>query len=70
MAVNSILTKAYAVNIYRYGNRSFATIPTEYHEPVKQYAALNLTLSEIDNALAKGYISEQEYNDTLAYIPQ
>jgi hypothetical protein len=70
MAVNSLLVKAYAVNIYRYGNRVFESIPVEYHEAVKQYAALNLTLAEIDNALAKGFISEQEYTDTLAYIAQ
>lgn len=63
-----ILIKAYAVNIYRYGNRTFETIPTEYAEPVKQYAGTNLTLQEIDNALAKEYITEQEYTDTLAYV--
>lgn len=70
MAVISLLVKAYAVNIYRYGNRTFATIPAEYHEPVKQYAGQNLELSEIDQALAKQYITEQEYNETLAYIPK
>jgi len=68
MAVNNLLVKAYAVNIYRYGNRTFATIPAEYHEPVKQYAATNFTLAEIDNALAQGYITEQEYQETLSYI--
>lgn len=70
MAVNNLLVKAYAVNIYRYGNRTFESIPVEYHQPVKQYAAINFTLAEIDNALAKGYITEQEYTDTLAYITQ
>jgi len=63
-----ILVKAYAVNIYKYGNRKFETIPTEYHEPVKQYAGENFTLQEIDNAIAKEYITEQEYSDTLAYV--
>ncbi|NNU85344.1 hypothetical protein ETC05_16525 [Geobacillus sp. BMUD] len=67
MAVNNLLVKAYAINIYRYGNRTFSTIPAEYHEPVKQYAATNFTLDEIDNALAKGYITQQEYDETLAY---
>lgn len=62
-----ILVKAYAVNIYKYGNRKFESIPVEYHEPVKQYAGTNLTLQEIDNALAKEYITEQEYTETLAY---
>jgi hypothetical protein len=68
MAVNNLLVKAYAINIYRYGNRTFSTIPAEYHEPVKQYAAANFTLEEIDNALAKGYITQQEYDETLAYV--
>lgn len=62
-----ILVKAYAVNIYRYGNRTFDTIPTEYHSYVKQYAGENFSLTEIDEALAKGYITEQEYTETLAY---
>jgi hypothetical protein len=70
MAVISLLTKAYAVNIYRYGNRTFASIPAEYHEPVKQYAGENFTLYDIDQALAKGYITEQEYSETLAYVPE
>ncbi|KJR48385.1 hypothetical protein UF75_1183 [Desulfosporosinus sp. I2] len=69
MAVNSLLTKAYAVNIYRYGNRTFASIPADYHTPVKQYAAENFSLSDIDQALANGYITEQEYTETLAYVP-
>lgn len=66
MAINNLLTKAYAVNIYKYGNRRFISIPTEYVEPVKEYAGKNFTLQEIDNALVKEYITEQEYTDTLA----
>lgn len=62
-----ILVKAYAVNIYKYGNRKFATIPQEYHEPVKQYAGENFELREIDEALAKEFITEQEHTETLAY---
>jgi hypothetical protein len=68
MAINNLLVKAYAVNIFKYGNRAFSTIPTEYVEPVKQYAATNFTLQEIDNALEKGYITEQEYTETLALV--
>ena len=69
MAVNGLLVKAYTVNIYRYGNRTFSSIPAEYHEPVKQYAATNLSLQEIDNALAQGYITQQEYGETVTLIP-
>jgi len=68
MAINNLLVKAYAVNIYKYGNRNFRTIPAEYAEPVKQYATTNFTLQEIDNALEKEYITEQEYTETLALV--
>jgi hypothetical protein len=67
MAVNSLLVRSYTTNIYVYGNRSFATIPAEYHEPVKQHAVANYTLAQIDNAFANGWITETEYNETLAY---
>lgn len=67
MAVNTLLVKAYAINIYLYGNRIFATIPTEYHEPVKQYAAQTFTQEQIYNALVNGWITQQEYDETLAY---
>lgn len=68
MAVNTLLTKAYAVNIYKYGNRTFSTIPVEYNEPVKVHAANTFTLNEIDNALVEKYITVEEYNDTLAQV--
>ena len=69
MAVNTLLTRSYSTNIYIYGNRTFATIPSEYHEPVKQHAASTYTLPQIDNAFAKGWITETQYNETLAYAP-
>lgn len=68
--LHQLLVKAYAVNIYRYGNRTFETIPVDYHDSVKKYAGENLALSEIDEALAKGYITEQEYTETLSYLPK
>jgi hypothetical protein len=67
MAVNSLLVRSYTTNIYIYGNRSFATIPAEYHEPVKQHAVSTYTLAQIDNAFAMGWITETEYSETLAY---
>lgn len=60
-------TSTYARNIYLYGTYTFAQLPTEYVEPVKQYAAATFSLSQIDNALASEYISQQEYDDTIAY---
>jgi hypothetical protein len=61
-------TSTYARNIYMLGTASFATISQDYVEPVKEYAALHYTLVQIDNALAQGWITQQEYLDTLAYL--
>lgn len=64
------LVKLYSVNIYKYGNKTFDNIPVDYHVPVKQYSAENYTLAKIYEALTKGYITEQEYAETLTYIPK
>lgn len=69
MAVYSFMTGTYARNIFLYGNRSFSSISTEYHEPVKEYAAQTYSLEQIDDAIKQGWITEKEYNDTLNYIP-
>ena len=66
MTVNKLLTKQYAVCVYVHGTRKFDTVVTDYHEPVKQYAADNYTLEQIDNAVVKGYITEKEYQETIA----
>lgn len=67
MAVNNLLTKQYAVCVFVHGTRKFETVVADYHEPVKQYAADNYTLEQIDNALVKGYVTETEYQQTIAY---
>lgn len=67
MAVIGMLTKQYAVCVYIHGTRKFETVVADYHEPVKKYAAENYTLEQIDNALVKGHITEQEYQETIAY---
>lgn len=78
MPIYSFLVGSYAREIYLYGNRTFANINQAYVEPVKLYAAtgyfngqptVNFTgfsVPEIDNALAKGWITQQEYDDTIA----
>lgn len=68
MAVIGILTKQYAVCVYIHGIRKFETVAPDYVAPVKQYAADNYTLDQIDNAYVKGHINEQEYQDTISYI--
>lgn len=67
MAVNSLLTKQYAVCVFVYGTRKFETVVSDYHEPVKKYAADNYTLEQIDNALVKGFVTESEYQETIKY---
>lgn len=67
MTVYASLTKAYAQAIYLDGTKRFSDIRAEYVEPVKQYAAANYSQTQIDNALAQGWITQQEYDDTLAY---
>lgn len=67
MAVNNLLVRQYAVCVYIYGTRKFSTVVADYHEPVKEQAAKAYTLEQIDNALVKGYITESEYIETIAY---
>lgn len=68
MAVYPFATGTYARNIYLYGTKRFYNIPTEYHQPVKQHAADTFMRVEIDEALLKGYITEQEYDETVILI--
>ncbi|SDJ93057.1 hypothetical protein [Paenibacillus naphthalenovorans] len=69
MTIYQALVQGYARAIYIDGLRTFTSIIPAYVEPVKQYAAANYTPYQIDTALAKEYISQQDYADTLAYIP-
>lgn len=62
-------TSTYARNIYIFGTTTFAQIPDEYIVPVEQYAAATYSLSQIDNALASGYIDQAHYDATIAYRP-
>ena len=68
MAVHAFLTGTYARNIYIYGTRSFSTITTEYHQPIKQYASDSFTVGQIQEALTKDYITQQEYDETIALV--
>ncbi|MEK4715328.1 hypothetical protein [Sporosarcina sp. FSL K6-5500] len=67
MIIHQMLVKQYAVCVYVHGTRKFETVVADYHEPVKQYAADKYTLEQIDNAVVKGYVTEQEYQETIAY---
>ena len=74
MAVYSFRIGPYARDIYIFGTKRFDArdgypdIPLEYHQPVKDYAAKNYTQSQIDNALAKTWLTQAEYDETCALI--
>ena len=68
-AIYSFRTSTYARNIYIFGTTSFDSIPIEYHEPSKQYAAANYTRTQIDTSYKNLWINEQEFQQTLSYIP-
>lgn len=73
------LTKSYASTIYISGLKRYSEIRPEYVEPVKIYASTGkindvnnpvgftgYTDAEISNAFNKGWITEQEFNETMA----
>jgi hypothetical protein len=71
MAVYSFRTSTYARSIYLYGTDRFTArdgytgIPEEYIPYVKQYAATNFYIDDIQNALTQNWINDQEYTDTM-----
>ena len=67
MPIYQSLVVAYAKAIFIDGTKTFPQIRTDYVIPVKQYAAANYTLDQINNALALEYITQQEYDETIAY---
>jgi hypothetical protein len=62
------MVRMYAWAIYIDGTRTFTGTTASYHEEIKQYAALTFTTAQLDNALAKGWITQQEYDETIAYV--
>jgi hypothetical protein len=68
MTVYSFRIGPYARDIYLYGKQKLENIPTEYYTPVEQYAADNFTRSQIDYALAQTWITQQQYDETVALI--
>ncbi|MCM3789406.1 hypothetical protein M3221_13450 [Domibacillus indicus] len=70
MAIYDFRTNTYARNIYIYGETTetrFTNIPAEYVEPVKQKAAAVYSEDEIHNAHTNEWITQPEYDDTVAY---
>lgn len=64
MIINS-LKVAYSTAIYRHGTKTFPEIMSAYVEPVKEYASAAYSKTDIDRALANGWITEDEYAETV-----
>jgi len=69
MAVYSFRIGPYARSIYSYGTATFADIPTEYIQPVKEYAAKTFSQYEMDLAIGNGFITQQQYDETILLKP-
>ena len=75
MTILVFRTSSYALSIYSFGtNRltardGFSGVKDGYYTPVEQFAANNLSQNVIDNALAMDWITQQEYDETIALIP-
>lgn len=70
MTVYSFRIGPYARDIYLYGKQKLANIPAEYYTPVENYAAKNFIRDQISDALNRGYITQQQYDETVALITE
>lgn len=74
MIVIPALVTSYATAVYLQGTRRLTArdgisgIPASYYIPVEQHAASTYSLTDIDYALAQGWINQTEYGETVAYI--
>jgi len=68
MPIYTWRVSTYARDIYLFGNRTLNDVPNDYVEPIKLYSAQTFALRQLDEALANGYITQTEYNETVAYI--
>ena len=69
MAVNILLVRSYATNVYLTGRNSLSNIEAvrpEYVLPVMQYASDTYYIDNINYALTKGWITATEHANTLA----
>lgn len=68
--VSSYAFSIYIGGTYRLTERDgFTGVAEGYYTPVEQLAATKYSRKQIDNAYANGFINEQEYNETIAFIP-
>ncbi|MEH7511596.1 hypothetical protein V7146_02445 [Gottfriedia acidiceleris] len=70
MTVFTFRIGPYARDIYLYGKQKLVNIPAEYYTPVENYAAKNFTRGQILEALERNYITQQQYDETVALITE
>lgn len=69
-------TASFSNSIYMFGTKRFTTrdgyvgIPSEYYIPVQQYFAKTFSMENLNDALTNGWINQQEYDETLVYMPK
>lgn len=68
LTLRESLVRSYTMQIYLDGTRTFSTTNAGYHEEIKDCAAGLLQRWQIDNAHEVGFITQQEYDDTIAQI--
>lgn len=57
----------YSISIYLYGIITIDSLNQDYRIPIETYAAQNFSDSDILTALNNGWITQQEYDDTMSY---
>lgn len=83
MPILNFQVSTYARNIYLLGVTTLNYVQTNfpnYYEPVERYAATGIvnnvhypstfngyTDAQLNNALTQGWITQQEYNETISY---
>lgn len=60
------LTRMYAFSIFIDGTRTFEGTNATYHPGIKDYAAANFTDEQIKHAHTQGWITQTEYDETMA----
>lgn len=70
--IYSFRTNTYARNVFYFGNERLTArdgyngVPAEYYTPVEQRAADIYPVEQLQLALSKGWINQQEYDETVA----
>jgi uncharacterized protein (UPF0303 family) len=65
----SFMVSTYAMEIYIQGTNTLTAIPSSYYIPVEEYAATNYTGIQIEQAWSNGWITAQQYQETMSYVP-